>query len=53
MEKERSGMFPLPLLRALFRVPTIAWTIMSQEEEDLAYKNGFDGVIFEQYIPKD
>ena len=52
-EKERSGMFPLPLLRALFRVPTIAWTVMSQEEEDLAYKNGFDGVIFEQYIPKD
>ena len=53
MEKKRAGMMPLPVLRALFRVPTLAWTITSQEEEDLAYKNGFDGVIFEQYIPGD
>lgn len=31
---------------------TFAWTIRSEAEEREAYKNGFDGVIFENYIPK-
>ena len=52
VEKKRIGLMPVPLLRALFRVPTIAWTVTSEEEEGLARRQGFDGVIFEQYIPK-
>ncbi len=31
---------------------TFAWTIRSAEEEKEAYKNGFDGIIFENYRPK-
>ena len=31
---------------------TFAWTVRSEEEEIEAYKNGFDSVIFENYIPK-
>lgn len=42
----------LKLTRALFGVPTFAWTVRSLKEEDEAYKNGFDCVIFENYIPK-
>ena len=49
---KRSRLFPIPLIKLLFRVPTIAWTVKSQEEELAAYKNGFDGVIFENYIPE-
>ena len=30
---------------------TFAWTVRSAEEEQEAYKNGFDGVIFENYRP--
>lgn len=48
---KRPRMFPLPLIRALFSVPTIAWTVRSAEEEKTAYENGFDGVIFEGYMP--
>ena len=44
--------FALKLCRKLFGVPTLAWTVRSQEEEDAAFKNGFDGIIFENYIPK-
>ena len=40
-------------VRWLFRVPTLAWTVKSAEAEELAYKRGFDGVIFEGYIPED
>ena len=42
----------LRLVRHLFGAPSLAWTVTSAEEEALAYKNGFDGVIFEQYIPE-
>lgn len=49
--KKRSRMFPLPIVRSLFKTPLIAWTVLSEEEEQNAYKNGFDGVIFEKYIP--
>ena len=44
-------LFPLPLIRALFHTPVIAWTVKSEEEEIAAYKNGIDGIIFEGYIP--
>lgn len=42
---------PFRLCRALFGVTAFAWTVCSQEEEDLAYKHKFDSVIFENYIP--
>lgn len=32
---------------------TFAWTVRSAEDEEAAKKHGFDGVIFENYIPKD
>lgn len=47
------GVRALRLLRKIFKVPTFAWTVKSQEEERLARAHGFDTVIFEQYIPKD
>ena len=31
---------------------TYAWTVRSAEEEAQAYKNGFDGIIFENYRPE-
>ena len=31
---------------------TMAWTVRSEKEEKLAYKHGFDTIIFENYIPK-
>ena len=43
--------FGLRFIRAFFKVPTIAWTVRSAEEEKAARKNGFDGIIFENYIP--
>lgn len=42
----------LRIARAIFKVPTIAWTTKSPEEEALARKHGFDGIIFENYIPR-
>lgn len=42
----------LKLTRALFGAATFAWTVRSCEEEALAYKNGFDSIIFENYIPE-
>ena len=51
MNHKRARMFPLPVMRTLFFTPTIAWTVRSAEEEAQAYKNGFDGVIFEGYMP--
>jgi glycerophosphoryl diester phosphodiesterase len=52
-DKEKSKMFPIPLIRFLFRPAFLAWTVKSPEEEMAAYKNGFDGIIFEQYIPEE
>ncbi len=45
-------LFPVGLVKKLFGTPTIAWTVRSAEEEKEAYKNGFSGVIFENYIPE-
>ena len=42
----------LRMLRKIFRVPTIAWTIRSVDEERAARAHGFEGIIFEGYIPK-
>ena len=43
--------FALRLVRGLFGVPTLAWTVRSAEEEKAARENGFDTVIFENYLP--
>lgn len=44
--------FGLRFIRACFGVPTLAWTVKSPEEETTARKNGFDGIIFENYLPE-
>lgn len=43
--------FALRFIRGFFDVPTLAWTVRSPEEEAVARKNGFDGIIFENYLP--
>ena len=53
LNKEKPRLFPIPIIKKLFRTPTLAWTIKSEEEEVTAYKNGFSGIIFEGYLPKD
>lgn len=52
MHKDKIRLWPLPFVRALFKVPCIAWTVESKEEEARAYEDGFDTVIFEGYIPE-
>ena len=42
----------LRILHDFFGVPAFAWTIRSEDEEMAARMHGFDGVIFENYIPK-
>ena len=43
--------FALRSVRKIFKAPTLAWTVRSAEEEKAAIENGFDGIIFENYIP--
>lgn len=43
--------FSLRLARHL-GATTFAWTVRSEEEELIARENGFDSVIFENYIPR-
>ncbi len=43
--------FALRFVRSFFDVPTLAWTVRSADEEKAARKNGFDGIIFENYLP--
>ncbi len=43
--------FSLRFCRFFFKVPTLAWTVRSAEAESEARQNGFDGIIFEGYIP--
>jgi glycerophosphoryl diester phosphodiesterase len=50
---KKSPLFPLLLVKVLFKPSFIAWTIRSPEEEKAAYEMGFDGIIFENYIPDD
>ena len=42
----------MPIIRALFKTPMLAWTVKSEAEEKEAYENGFSGIIFEGYIPE-
>ncbi len=50
-DHRHSRAFGLRFVRGLFDVPTLAWTVRSLEEEEAARKNGFDGIIFENYQP--
>ena len=50
-DHRHANAFGLRFVRAFFKVPTIAWTVRSAEDEAIARKNGFDGIIFENYIP--
>lgn len=43
--------FGLRFVRGFFSVPTLAWTVHSKEEEKTARENGFDSIIFEDYLP--
>lgn len=48
-----SGMLSLRLARSLFGSVTVAWTTRTAEEGEAAVKQGFDLVIFENYIPSE
>ncbi len=43
---------PSLILARLLGASTFAWTVRFAEEEKLAYKHGFDTIIFENFIPK-
>lgn len=38
-------------LRRLFRTCTVGWTVKSEKEAQNAKKHGFDGIIFENFLP--
>ena len=42
----------LRLAKTFFKPATLAWTVKSEADEKRAYENGFDGVIFEGYVPE-
>lgn len=44
--------FSLRFCRSVCGAATLAWTVRSVEEEHAARKAGFDGIIFENYIPR-
>ena len=46
-----ANMLSFRAVKAIFKPVTVAWTVRSPEEERAAYDNGFDTVIFENYIP--
>ncbi len=50
-DHRHASAFSLRFCRAMFGVPTMAWTVRSAEEEHEARKAGFDGIIFENYLP--
>ena len=50
--KNNPKMFPIGIIRVICRPAFIAWTVKSKEEEKQAKLDGFDGVIFEGYIPE-
>lgn len=43
----------LRLIRRLYGTDTVAWTVRSESEEQVARQNGFDAVVFEKYLPKE
>ena len=46
-------MTALKLARSLFGTVTVAWTTKSREDGKKATENGFDCIIFEDYVPED
>ena len=46
-------MLAYKIARSLFGTISAAWTVRSEKEEQVAKKNGFDCIIFENYIPSD
>ena len=52
-EKGGFDTYTLRYIRRKFNTPLITWTVKSAEEERKAYGDGFDTVIFENYIPED
>lgn len=42
----------LRIIKAVYKPTTVAWTVRSKDEERAAFDNGFDSVIFENYIPE-
>lgn len=48
-----ADMLALKIARSLFGTVTVAWTVRSPEDGEKAKKNGFDCIIFENYIPED
>ena len=50
-DHRHANAFGLRFVRKFFGVPIIAWTVRSAEDEAVARKNGFDGIIFENYLP--
>lgn len=43
---------PVRTFSAIYKMPTFAWTVRNEEEAACAMANGFDTVIFENYVPK-
>jgi glycerophosphoryl diester phosphodiesterase len=52
-DKNGYNVLGLKLVKRLFHIPLITWTVKSLEEEKTARANGFDAVIFENYIPEE
>ena len=50
-DHRHAGCISLRVARLMGAV-TVAWTVKSAEDEAAAYKNGFDTVIFEGYLPE-
>ncbi|MBP3401938.1 MAG: glycerophosphodiester phosphodiesterase [Clostridia bacterium] len=50
-DHRHASSFALRFVRWFFKAPTLSWTVRSAEEEKAARANGFDGIIFENYLP--
>ena len=50
-DHRHAGCVSLRIAR-LMGASTVAWTVKSAEDEARAYKNGFDTIIFEGYLPE-
>ncbi len=50
-DHRHASSFALRFVRFVYGIPTMAWTVRSLEEEHEARKRGFDGIIFENYLP--
>ena len=46
-------MTSLGLAKGIFGTPTFAWTVRSEEEAIAAREAGFDGIIFEGFVPSE